>query len=237
MLRSLVYLLIVLCLSFSVRAGENTFDHSWVKDLNVQVEKLANTYQIEAKAIVQDAISSASQQKHCRVAKDLAHQAENIVRENLELSESEHSVRYPHLLVFVSFSMPLEVLKTLAIQVNQVGGKVVLRGLVNGSFKNTAEKVKELQQEVIIDPTLFESYQVKVVPTFILQNKATKKDEETDSGKSNSSPVPSRRGDEDRLYDRLSGNVSLEYVLDQFATLGTTRTEAIELLKKLRNAP
>ena len=204
--------------------GIDSRDHSsrtslsWVKDLNVQAEKLAQTYQIEAKAIVQDAINSSSQQKHCQVAKDLAHQAEDIVRENLELSESEHSVRYPQLLVFISFSMPVETLKTLASQVNQAGGKVVLRGLVNGSFKNTAEKIKELQQEVIIDPTLFESYQIKVVPTFVLREKNAKEGKE-------------------EAYDQLSGNVSLEYVLEQFSSLGTTRTEALHLLKALRSVP
>ena len=44
----------------------------------------------------------------------------------------------PPLIAFVSFSMPEDSLKAILEQVDRAGGTVVLRGLVNDSFKNTA---------------------------------------------------------------------------------------------------
>lgn len=209
MLPPLGYLFIFLVFNLSARAEEYQYDLSWVKALNREAEKLSQSSQAEANAVVDQALKVSTQSKHCRVAESLAYNAEENVRQNLELSDSERHKRYPNLLVFVSFFIPLETLRTLAIQVNQVGGKVVFRGLVNGSFKQTAEKIKDLQMEVIIDPTLFDEYQVKVVPTFVLRNA---KEE----------------------HDQLSGNVSLEYALEQMSSKGTTKTETLKLLNKLR---
>ncbi|HQS84686.1 MAG: type-F conjugative transfer system pilin assembly protein TrbC [Alphaproteobacteria bacterium 16-39-46] len=124
--------------------------------------------------------------------------------------------RYPELLVFVSFSMPIETLKVLAMQVNAIGGAIVFRGLEHGSFKNAAIKLKELGQESLIDPTLFEAYGVTDVPTFILREKTT---EEANTKV---------------LQDRLSGNVSLTHVLEQFSEQGDVQEVAQSLLKKLR---
>ena len=209
MLPPLGYLFIFLVFNLSARAEEGQYDLSWVKALNREAEKLSQSSQTEEKAIVDQALKASTQQKHCRAVESLAYNAEENVRQNLELKDSENHLRHPILLVFVSFSMPLGTLKTLVIQVNQVGGKVVFRGLVNGSFKQTAEKIKDLQEEVIIDPTLFNEYQVKVIPTFVLRN--TKEE-----------------------HDQLSGNVSLEYALEQMSSKGTTKTETLKLLNKLR---
>lgn len=208
-------------------------DLSWVKELNSQAEKLSKTHQEDARTIVEEATKTASQHNHCEqnhcghnycgVARELRHQAEKIGRKSLQLNEDKQSARYPQLLIFVSFSMPLEVLKALASQAGQAGGKLVLRGLVNGNFKDTAEKIKELQKdiidEVIIDPTLFEAYQVEIVPTFVLRRERTDKIEKTS------------------YHDRLSGNISLEYALEQFTSSGNTSQEATHLLKILRKKP
>ncbi len=100
-------------------------------------------------------------------------------------ARADNVVKEPELLVFVSFSMPEASLKPLAQQVRQSGGKLVFRGLVNGSFKQMSEKLKGLGEEVWIDPTLFERYQITAVPTFVYKGK------------------------------RLSGNVSLDYALQK----------------------
>ena len=124
--------------------------------------------------------------------------------------------RYPELLVFVSFSMPIETLKVLAMQVNAIGGAIVFRGLEHGSFKDTVLKLKELGQEVLIDPTLFEAYGVTSVPTFVLREK------------------PTEEADTKVLHDRLSGNVSLTHVLEQFVELSDVPEIAQFLLNKLK---
>jgi type-F conjugative transfer system pilin assembly protein TrbC len=114
--------------------------------------------------------------------------------------------------------MPLETLKALAKQVNALGGALVFRGLVNGNFKETALKLKELGQEVLIDPTLFEAYGITSVPTFVLRRSA---------GDMLDEKVP---------YDRLRGNVSLPHALEQFGTQGDGQEEAQTLLQKLKKS-
>ncbi|MBP9776883.1 MAG: type-F conjugative transfer system pilin assembly protein TrbC [Alphaproteobacteria bacterium] len=227
MLRLVNISFFIFCMSFTTlaQAEEKTcgLGHalSWVKELNLQAEKLSTTSQQDAQAIVEIATKAASQGKQCAVAQNLVHQGEKSVRQTLthahkNVSKDEDNIRYPKLLVFVSFSMPLESLKALGTHVNQLGGRLVLRGLLNDSFRETAQKLKDLQEEVIIDPPLFEAYQVERVPTFVLRQKDTD------------------RAEEEAVHDRLVGNVSLEYALEQFTSSGETHPEAAELLHVLR---
>jgi len=111
-----------------------------------------------------------SENKRCRV-------------QNLTIPADD---KYPDLLVFVSFSMPMETLKTLNQQAIQHGGKLVFRGLVNNSFKEMALKLRELSAEALIDPTLFEKYQITQVPAIV------------------------------KGHHKIVGNISLTYALEQF---------------------
>jgi type-F conjugative transfer system pilin assembly protein TrbC len=187
---------------------------TWIMEMTRQAETYAKTYQEEARSIVKRAI--VHQNKQCKTAQDLAQQGKEIASKSLESKVDE--ARYPKLLVFVSFSMPLPTLKALGSQVYRVGGKLVLRGLVEGNFRETAKKLQELQEEILIDPTLFEDYGISTVPTFVLRSESTRKVK-------------------DGSYDRLSGNVSLEYALEQFSSKGEAHEEARLLLKKFRGLP
>lgn len=198
------------------RSFELRQEFSWIKDIKLHAEKLAKDHQIDAKAIVEQATHASSQRKSCEVAQDMAHKGHEIARESLQQKENKDSSLYPKLLVFVSFSMPLEVIKVLGSQTHQLGGKLVLRGLVKGNFKETLEKLKELQEEVIIDPPLFETFNVKNVPTFVLRQERSMSSLETGA------------------YDRLQGNVTLHYALEQFALKGNEGARA--LLQQLRSA-
>jgi len=71
-------------------------------------------------------------------------------------------------LVFVSFSMPNIALKSLYLEANSNGGVLLLRGLKNGSFKETAAQIKALEIGVQIDPIAFKKYQIDKVPTIVL---------------------------------------------------------------------
>ncbi|MDP4154957.1 MAG: type-F conjugative transfer system pilin assembly protein TrbC [Bacillota bacterium] len=229
---------VILILSGKGNSCSQEQDLSWVNKLNLQVQELSKINQTEAETVVQNALESASEAKNCSSAKELVHLGEERIRQTLmingnpkELSDSrvtetgsndtriDDTFPYPKLLVFVSFSMPAESLNALNAQVNRVGGKLVLRGLANGSFQQMAQKLKDLQIDIIIDPTLFEAYQVNQNPTFILRSTPTTSPEEE---------VP---------HDRLTGNVSLEYVLEQFSAHGETRLQALEMLKILRREP
>ncbi len=110
--------------------------------------------------------------------------------------------------------MPMQTLQTVAQQVNAVGGSLVFRGLVEGSFPQMAVKLKELGQEALIDPTLFDAYQVTSVPTFILREN------------------PSEDAHSKTPHDRLSGNVSLRHVLETFGKEGSTLAQ--NLLSQLK---
>ncbi|MBW8308821.1 MAG: type-F conjugative transfer system pilin assembly protein TrbC [Candidatus Paracaedibacteraceae bacterium] len=86
-----------------------------------------------------------------------------------DLKTMSHS-QSDQILIFISFSMPEASLKALADSITFSGQKVtlVLRGLVENSFKKTALKIKELKTEMEINPQSFEAYKITQVPTFIM---------------------------------------------------------------------
>lgn len=99
------------------------------------------------------------------------------------------------LTVFISFSMSYEDIKRLYQDVSKAGGKLVLRGLLNNSFKQTAVKLQSLGVIASIDPMLFEQHGVKSVPQFVIAD--------------------------ERGHDSLNGNVSVQFALEQFAQNGS----------------
>ena len=115
------------------------------------------------------------------------------------------------LMVFVSFSMSDQNLKALAHEVQKVGGRLVIRGLHQDSWKATAQKLTFLKITVDIDPEAFDRYHITTVPQFVLQSVS-----DTD------------------LEDTLKGNVSLGFALETFSQQGSLKAEALRLLKKIR---
>ena len=104
--------------------------------------------------------------------------------------EGNFDISSPQILVFVSFSMPLQTLKELAISAEKYNAKLVIRGLVDNSFKKTMEKLTEFQSGLEINPNLFKTFNVKQVPTFIIVK-------------------------DDKKVSRLSGNVGLAYASEK----------------------
>ena len=99
-------------------------------------------------------------------------------------------------------------------------GVIVLRGLKNNSFKQTAEHVQRLSKEgeeaaIIIDPTLFKQFEVERVPAYILA-----KQEKCPVGLS---CKPS--------YDKITGNITPKYALEKFVEKGELFLEAKALLE------
>jgi len=96
-----------------------------------------------------------------------------------------------NLLIFVSFSMPEASLKSLFQEAQKQGAVLVMRGLYQDSFVQTAQKFQQLGIAVDIHPKLFEAHHITSVPTFIKTN--------------NGRP----------LYS-LKGNVTLDFALKKF---------------------
>lgn len=118
----------------------------------------------------------------------------------------------PRLLVFVSFSMPERTWQRLLLQAEQAQAVLVLRGLVDGSLRQTVLRMQQLigQRKVAvqIDPQAFDRHAVTVVPTVVLLR----------AGSVDSIPcTTSTCGTEQRGSGHLqaAGDVSLDYALRQ----------------------
>ena len=76
------------------------------------------------------------------------------------------------LLVFVSFSMPTQSLKQWLSQTQKAGGTLIIRGLVNHTFKETVKRISEILDNktggLQLDPTLFKKYGIHQVPAVVV---------------------------------------------------------------------
>lgn len=109
--------------------------------------------------------------------------------------------------IAVSFSMPPDDLRRLAREANAAGATLVIRGLVDGSFKKTLEASKAVFDEaspngLAIDPQVFRAYRIEQVPTFISARAPV---EPCGNGLDCVSAQPQS--------DRLVGNISLREAL------------------------
>lgn len=128
--------------------------------------------------------------------------------ESMEAKQAANSLANTQLLIFVSQSVPADSIKELWNQVQKVGGKLVFRGLVGGSFKETQSYIQELGVVADIDPTKFEEFGIIQVPAFVLSKE----------GK----------------HDKMVGNISLNEFLEQSSSSGDLKKEASDLYKKLQ---
>ena len=76
----------------------------------------------------------------------------------------DHKTKY---LIFISFSMPKESIKLLYSESLNQNATLVMRGLLDDSFKKTAAKLQELNIVAQINPKLFKQYQIERVPTIV----------------------------------------------------------------------
>ena len=109
-------------------------------------------------------------------------------------TESKVLLHRPTALIFVSFSMPTELLWSYMNQAKHYNAKLVIRGLVNNSFKDTV-KVMDLGDNKIlkleINPKLFKEHKITRVPTIVVLDE----NNETSS--------------------KFIGSVSLNYIVDE----------------------
>ncbi|HIF3101943.1 TPA: type-F conjugative transfer system pilin assembly protein TrbC [Salmonella enterica] len=115
-------------------------------------------------------------------------------------------------LVFVSFSMPAEELKQRVKDAAQLNIPVVIRGMVNGDMRATANAVAGLVKEsntggVQIDPTTFRKYNITAVPVLIVAC-----------------------GNQGEKVDRLQGDLTLHQALKRVAEEGDCADTARSLL-------
>ncbi len=89
------------------------------------------------------------------------------------ISEGQHSVP-GHVLIFISFSMPLGSLQQWAAQAQKIHAPLIVFGLINDSFLETQKVVKQMSVNglmggVVIDPRLFRQYHITQVPAVVVR--------------------------------------------------------------------
>lgn len=121
------------------------------------------------------------------------------------------SFRKDHLIIFVSSSMPKESLRGLYGEAQKIGARLVFRGLIGNSFKETQSYFRDLKIVADIDPTVFEENDIVQVPTFLVQDQK--------SGKK----------------DTLKGHISLREALVKFKDHGELKDLSKNLLVNLED--
>jgi len=116
----------------------------------------------------------------------------------------------PQLMVFASLSMPPASLRQLIADTARAGGVVVFRGFPNNSAKAFATRLSAVvakgdMPSIGIDPRLFRAFDVQAVPTYV----AVSSDFDLCAGFNCQTQLPP--------YDRMIGNVTVEYALSSFA--------------------
>ena len=129
------------------------------------------------------------------------------------------------LYIFVSLSMPDDLIQQYLDQALKHNGRVVIRGFYKGSFAETTKRLAGLISEdeirrigVNIDPRAFETFGVETVPAIALAEKPLVRCETEDCVL------------DVGAYDIIYGAVSVEYALERFASQGDVRTAAVDLL-------
>lgn len=109
--------------------------------------------------------------------------------------------------IFVSLSMPKNLLEQYDAIAKKIGAKLVMRGFKNNSFKETIHYTQKIVVQV--DPVAFKKFGVTSVPSFILSS----------SDK----------------FDKLVGNVSINYALTKFKDEGDLKEKAQEYLARFKS--
>jgi conjugal transfer pilus assembly protein TrbC len=135
----------------------------------------------------------------------------------------------PLFMVFASLSMPEASLKRLIRDTTRAGGVVVFRGFPNNNAKQFIAGMSKVvgdegdEPSIGIDPRLFRAFNVQAAPTYVIAST----DFDLCDGFDCITAVPT--------HDRLTGNVTVEYVLEAFAEgKGPGASVAAVALKNLK---
>lgn len=200
---------------------------------NQLTDKTLQRYQAEGKKFEQQALQMK------RRADDIADEALASQREKVLNFLGIDPQKDANLYYFVSFSMPLEVIRSYVLEAMWSGGTVVVRGVPKGrSFKQfLTEDLRQLiygkgaAANISLDPRLFEAYDVKVVPTIVF----TKDRRQLSCGGTQSNTLALPDG-QNLSYDactqldpnsfwKLSGAVTSDYALRRFIEDGAVEAK------------
>jgi len=125
----------------------------------------------------------------------------------------------PVLQIFVSSSMPKQLLKAYALEAKRYGGVLVFIGLPGCSIHKLTDLIMEISSEDIaamqIDDEAFTAFEVTSVPAIVLASSASIFEGKTASKK----------------HDKVTGSITIKAALELFAKNGEMASDARGLLK------
>ncbi|MFA6302185.1 MAG: type-F conjugative transfer system pilin assembly protein TrbC [Legionella sp.] len=118
-----------------------------------------------------------------------------------------HLKKVSQVLVFLSFSMPDKSLQAWLLQCKETGATPVIRGLIHNSFKETMTAIQLLSKKTGIgmqlDPILFKTFEIDVIPAVVYVK--------------DTPDCPANMNCKSVDYDKLYGDVSLDYALEKMS--------------------
>ena len=159
-------------------------------------------------------------------AKEISTQAINMTWEHLLQTAKESNLiedlklymKDTRLIVFVSSSMSLALLKTYAQEASKYGATLVFKGLPEGSFKNLSNLVAQIDPDgkasLQIDEEAFDKYSVSTVPSIVLSHEEN--------------CLPSQNCKV--TFDKITGNIGIQAALERFSLDGELSSLAGEIL-------
>ncbi len=124
--------------------------------------------------------------------------------------------KHPNIMIFASFSMPTDSLKGWMRDAQKYHAAIMIRGLVDNSFKATVQKMTELtgdnQGGLQIDPTQFQRFHIDKVPAVVVVKDP------------NCNPDEHCKDE----YDVIYGDVHLNYALRKIAQRKDSLAEIAE---------
>jgi type-F conjugative transfer system pilin assembly protein TrbC len=167
-----------------------------------------------ALAYEQNGMNQLFNEENSQIAKGIYQQAGHHDEGLMPRTDNQQSNFY----IFVTFSITKENLKSLLSEAKKYDGILVLRGLKDNSFTETAKLIESLEEQegaIIIDPTLYKKFNITTAPTYILV-----KEQKCPANTSCAS-----------VYDKLTGNVKPKYALQAFAEKGELASDAQIILE------
>jgi type-F conjugative transfer system pilin assembly protein TrbC len=187
----------------------------------IMLAVIAYTYRVFAEVTDREWANNLSQDAMDMTWQNLKNQLEEFKIYGDDYRDQAMKKKPGGLMIFVSNSMSISLLKSYAKETEKYGGVLVFKGLPNGSFKALAKLVAAIQDKegdcpMQIDDEAFELYGINQVPAIVL------------SKADDCLPWQTCK----LSYDKITGNVGIRFALEKFKEEGELNYLAEELLQQ-----
>jgi len=199
-------------------------------NMNDQLKSIGNQSEINKKSLSEASQTEIKNSSAADIAKYQALINGLLVKKQNQLdTERKGGKPADGAILFVSFSMPTDTIFALSQEADRFNIPVVIKGLVQGDFRKTLEKIAAITQEakqrrirfqgISIDPVWFDQFKITAVPTLVVTKRP--------------SWCKYQKACENQPYDAVSGNIPIKKSLAIIAERGEQVPEvAFQILEK-----